>query len=306
MSPYPSPPHRVLSIQSHVISGYVGNKAAVFPLQLLGYDVDVLPAVTLANHTGYANGAKGPRHTAEELAVWLEGLRANGLLSPITHLLTGYIGTPGTVAAVVDAVKLLRQEASKDLIFVCDPVLGDDGKLYVHEDVVNAYIQHLLPLATFLTPNAFELGLLTGRRIYTEADAFVACDVLHDQFNIPTIAVTGTRLGNTGTNVAVLVSARLNNSHLRFALETKFIEGSFTGSGDLMAALLLAWTARMPTDLIGACRKAMASVTAVLRTTVQMPKGPGLCGKPELRLVQSQDVIRDPPIELVSIRKVSG
>lgn len=306
MSPYPDPPHRVLSIQSHVISGYVGNKAAAFPLQLLGYDVDILPAVTLANHTGYIKGAKGPRHTAEELATWLDGMRENHLLAPITHLLTGYIGTPGTVAAVLDALRLLQTHATPHLVFVCDPVLGDDGKLYVHRDVVDAYIRHLLPFATILTPNAFELGVLTDRHIHTEADAFSACEFLHERFNIPTVAVTGTRFGISSKTVAVLVSARQPGAQLRFALETDFIDGSFTGSGDLMAALLLAWTARMPADLIGACRKAMASVTAVLKTTVQLPKSPGLSRKPELRLVQSQQFIQEPPVHLVHVRNISS
>lgn len=307
MAPIPEQPLRVLSIQSHVVSGYVGNKAAVFPLQLLGYDVDVLPSVTLSNHTGYANGTKGPRHTANDVVSWLEGLRANGLLSHITHLLTGYIGTSGTVAAVVDAVRLLRKEASAELVFVCDPVLGDDGKLYVHEDVVNAYIEHVLPLADLITPNAFELGLLTARKISTEADAFAACEVLHEAYDIPTVVVTGTRLGNSGANVAVLVSAKRNGADsMRFSLEAEFIEGSFTGSGDLMTALLLAWTGRIPSDIISACRNAMASVTAVLKRTVEAPKAPGLCNKPELRLVQSQDVITNPPVELVTVRKLSG
>lgn len=297
---------RVLSIQSHVVSGYVGNKAAVFPLQLLGYDVDVLPSVTLANHTGYAHGAAGLRHTAEEVAEWLEGMRVNGLLVAVTHLLTGYIGTPGAMTAMVDAVHLLRKEATGQLVFVCDPVLGDDGRLYVHEDVVQLYIERVLPLATLLTPNAFELGLLTERKITTREEAFAACDFLHDKYSIPTVVVTGTRFESGADTVAVLVSAEGDRKDpKRFALEAEFIEGSFTGTGDLLTALLLAWTSRLPGDLVSACRNAMASVTAVLKRTVVAPRGRGRSSKPELRLVQSQEEILKPPIELVAVKMVS-
>ncbi|CDF36269.1 unnamed protein product [Chondrus crispus] len=297
---------RVLSIQSHVVSGYVGNKAAVFPLQLLGYDVDVLPSVTLANHTGYAKGAAGPRHTAEEVAIWLEGLRVNNLLADVTHLLTGYIGTPGALTAVVDAVQLLRKEATDKLVFLCDPVLGDDGKLYVHENVVKVYVDQVLPLATILTPNAFELGVLTGRKIETRKEAFAASDYMHDKYSIPTIIVTGTRFDSNSGRVAVLVSSWGNGEDsTRFALTAEFIDGSFTGTGDLLAALLLAWTSRLPGDLVAACRNAMASVTAVLKRTVATPRGKGLTEKPELKLIQSQREILKPPVELVKVEMIS-
>lgn len=300
----PPLPHRILSIQSHVISGYVGNKAAVFPLQLLGYDVDVLPSVTLSNHTGYKNKAHGPRHTADDIRTWLNGMNENQLLTGITHLLTGYIGTGDALGAVVDAVDLIKKQAGDHLIFVCDPVMGDNGKLYVASDVVDIYIERILPLASLITPNAFELRLLTSHQVNSVDDAFDACDTLHNKYGIPIVVVTGTRFNEDNDKVAVLVSAR-ESQNLRFILEADFIPGSFTGTGDLLTALLMAWTSRMPDDLVSACRKAMASVTGVLRRTVKTASVPSMCSAPELQLVQSQDEILHPPEELITVKIVS-
>lgn len=289
-----------------MISGYVGNKAAVFPLQLLGFDVDILPSVTLANHTAYTHGALGPRHTPQQVATWMDGLCKNGLLAPITHLLTGYIGTSATLSAIVDAIALLKKGTTHDLFFVCDPVMGDDGKMYVDADVVDVYVQRVLPLVTILTPNAYELSLLTSCDINNRESAFSACDLLHDKYQIPVIIVTGTRFDESSDKVAVLVSAkRKGESNSRFTLEADFIDGSFTGSGDLLSALLLAWISRLPDDLVTACRNAMASVTAVLKRTIDHAHKSEFCKKPELRLIQSQHDLFNPPVKLVTVQMSS-
>lgn len=92
---------RVLSIQSHVVSGYVGNKAAVFPLQLLGFDVDVINSVQFSNHTGYAKKWEGDALNGTQLGSLLEGLERNDLLSRTDHLLTGYIGSESFLHGVL-------------------------------------------------------------------------------------------------------------------------------------------------------------------------------------------------------------
>lgn len=300
-----TPPHRrVLSIQSHVTSGYVGNKAAVFPLQLLGYDVDVLNSCYLSNHTGYANGAPGKRLLGAELKEAMEGMRANGLLTEVTHLLTGYIGTPSCLEAIVETLKVLRAETNRNLVFVCDPVLGDNGKLYVSEAQIQIYIDMVLDLATILTPNCFELSLLTKIDICSEEDAFKACDYLHEKHGIKTIFVTGTCFEKLKKSVSVLVSSKIGSGPSRFAVDADYIDGHFTGSGDLMTALLLAWTDKLPENLVLACSNAMASVSAVLQSTVRLPKTKGLTPFPELRLVQSREVILEPPQELVTVRQL--
>ena len=120
---------RVLSIQSHVVHGYVGNKSAVFPLQLHGFDVDFVNSVQFSNHTGY------PSFTGEvldgaQLEKLAKGLDSNGLLKNVSHLLTGYIGSPSFLRAVCAVHRMLKQH-NPEVVFVCDPVLGDHGKLYV-------------------------------------------------------------------------------------------------------------------------------------------------------------------------------
>lgn len=301
------PPRRILSIQSHVTSGYVGNRAAVFPLQLLGYDVDVLNSCMLANHTGYKNGARGLRLTGDDLTTVIEGMRSNGLLNQITHILTGYIGTPTFLNAVVDTVQLLRHHLHLPITFVCDPVLGDNGNLYVPRELVQIYIDKVLKHASILTPNCFELGLLSESPIHSEADAFAACDKLHALHNIPTIFVTGARFTDAlDDKVSVLVSSQREGTLARFAIDSDFITGNFTGTGDLMSALLLAWMDKFPDDVLSASSRAMASVAGVLKRTVSMPKTDGHCPNRELRLIQSQGDILQPPINLVRPRKVNA
>ncbi|MBA0769924.1 hypothetical protein Gotri_018610, partial [Gossypium trilobum] len=156
----PSNTGRVLSIQSHTVQGYVGNKSAVFPLQLLGYDVDPINSVQFSNHTGkllilllgkYQRYPtfKGQVLNGQQLLDLVEGLEANNLLY-YTHLLT-----------------------------VCDPVMGDEGKLYVPEDLVSVYREKVVPVASMLTPNQFEAELLTKLRIGSETDGRKACNILH-------------------------------------------------------------------------------------------------------------------------------
>ncbi|EMS53568.1 Pyridoxal kinase [Triticum urartu] len=172
----PSDTGRVLSIQSHTVQGYVGNKSAVFPLQLLGFDVDPINSVQFSNHTGYPK-FRGQVLNGNQLWDLIEGLEENELLH-YTHLLTGYIGSVSFLNTVLQVVDKLRS-VNPDLIYVCDPVLGDEGKLYVPQDLVSVYQEKVVPVASMLTPNQFEVELLTGLRITSEQDGLKACNTLH-------------------------------------------------------------------------------------------------------------------------------
>jgi pyridoxine kinase len=116
---------RVLSIQSHVVSGYAGNKCAVFPLQLHGFEVDVINSVQFSNHTGHKGGVRGTRLDIKDLNDLVEGLELNDLLE-YSHILTGYCGDVSFLRGIVQLVKKLK-EKNPNLVYVCDPVLGDDG-----------------------------------------------------------------------------------------------------------------------------------------------------------------------------------
>ena len=152
-------PPRVLSVQSHVVSGYVGNKAAVFPLQLLGFEVDFINSVQFSNHTGYAN-FKGSVVNGEQLREIVQGLESNNLIGP-DYVLTGYIGSETFLKEVLYLLESARR-ANPKLKYICDPVLGDEGKFYVPQALVGLYIDSVIPKAYMITPNQFEAALLTG------------------------------------------------------------------------------------------------------------------------------------------------
>lgn len=153
----------ILSIQSQVVGARVGNSVAAFAMERLGVRVMQLPTTLLGRRPDHGPPGGGPI-PAETLASLIEGLAQDGLLGEIDAVLTGYLGDAEQVAVVLDAVGRVKT-ANPRAVFACDPVLGDDGKLFVREAVADAVLNGLAPQADWLTPNAFELGLLAGRVI---------------------------------------------------------------------------------------------------------------------------------------------
>jgi pyridoxine kinase len=186
----PVSPHALL-ISSHVVFGVVGNKSSAFPLQLLGFDVDQLNSVQLSNHTGYSS-FKGQVLNGDELEKIIAGLSENGLLGSYSAVLSGYVSSATFLRKIAAAVESIRA-TNKQLSYVCDPVMGDHGKLYVPPELVPIYRQVVAPMATLLTPNQTELELLASPDIDAEGttgritpikepkDAFKAIDVLHSR-----------------------------------------------------------------------------------------------------------------------------
>lgn len=166
----------VLSIQSHVVHGYVGNKCAAFCLQRLGLEVDVINTVHFSNHTGYPF-VTGTRLTGTEFVEIGQGLKKNNL-ARYTHVLTGYIGRGEVLEKTVELVRELKEECS-DLVFVCDPVMGDDGQLYTPPELLDIYKLQVAPLADVLLPNQFEAEILTGLKITDISSAQEVCQKLH-------------------------------------------------------------------------------------------------------------------------------
>ncbi|GHJ87807.1 hypothetical protein NliqN6_4209 [Naganishia liquefaciens] len=185
---------RLLSVQSHVVSGYVGNRAATFPLQLLGYDVDVINTVQFSNHTGYGH-TNGNKTSPEQLTAVFSGLEVNGL-GRWAKVLTGYIPGASALSVVGDEVRKLKDRAQsgsyqEEVIYLLDPVMGDIGKgLYVAEDVVPIY-RSLLSQATIITPNQFETELLAERKIDSLQSLHKALDTLHSSpHSVPHVAIS--------------------------------------------------------------------------------------------------------------------
>eukprot|EP00050_Salpingoeca_kvevrii_P001452 m.169944 g.169944 ORF g.169944 m.169944 type:complete len:296 (-) comp10375_c0_seq2:3516-4403(-) len=278
---------RILSIQSHVVSGHVGNKSATFPLQLLGYDVDAINSVQFSNHTGYAS-FRGTKLAADELWSIFCGLEANDLLQ-YTHLLTGYVGSAEFLSTVVRIVRRMR-EINPDLIYVCDPVMGDDGKLYVPEDLVPIFRDELTPLANIITPNQFELELLTGLPTDDRASAYRAIDALHTR-GIPTVIVSSFHIDEH--HMEVLGSR--SDAHQTFAIGFEKIAARFTGTGDLFSALVLAWShLHESSEFPLAVSKALSTLQAVIQRTVAAAAGSTDPRSLELRLIDAKRDIEAP------------
>ncbi|CAN2387807.1 Phosphomethylpyrimidine kinase [Pristimantis euphronides] len=300
---------RVLSIQSHVVRGYVGNKAASFPLQVLGFEVDTINSVQFSNHTGYTHW-KGQVLNAEELQEVYEGLRLNGV-TQYDYVLTGYTRDASFLARVVDIVQELKQQNPR-LVYVCDPVLGDkwngEGSMYVPEELLPVYKDLVVPVADIITPNQFEAELLTGRKIHTQQEAVQVMDMLHS-LGPNTVVITSSDLpASRGSDYLITLGSHRQVGEdgrmqtLRISLELPQVDAVFVGTGDLFAAMLLAWTHHHPNNFKLAYEKTVSAVQLVLQRTITSARtlaGPGV--KPsyaqlELRMVQSRRDIENPEL----------
>ncbi|HIQ45678.1 MAG TPA: pyridoxal kinase PdxY [Pseudomonas oleovorans] len=154
-------PPLVLSIQSHVAWGHVGNAAAVFPLQRLGFEVLPIHTVQFSNHTGYGQ-FRGQVFGAEHIRDVLLGLRERGVLPRLAAVLSGYLGDADSGRVILEAVGEIRQH-NPALRYLCDPVMGDVGRgVFVNPAIPDFLRDQAIPCATIITPNQFEFELLTG------------------------------------------------------------------------------------------------------------------------------------------------
>jgi len=304
MTSFTSSP-RVLSIQSHVVHGYVGNKSATFPLQLLGFEVDAINSVQFSNHTGY-KVFKGQVLDETQLADVFDGLLQNDLQDKYSHLLTGYIGNENFLRKVASILKTLRK-ANPHLVYLCDPVMGDDGFMYVPKELLPIYRDEIVPLANITTPNQYEAELITGQKIVKVEDVWNACEWFHSR-GVATVVLSSTDLGGDNKLLAFL-SHKNSSGNQRFCITIpKQAEGvRFTGTGDLFAALFLANSHRFPSELGKAFERTTASLQAVIQRTVQFipqdvleRKRKALAWERELKIVQSKEDIEEPQIVLAS------
>jgi len=169
----------VLSIQSHVVYGYAGNTAAVFPLQRLGREVWAINTVEFSNHTGY--GAWRGKVLGADLASDLvTGLEERGVLNRCEAVLSGYLGDADVAMVIADAVKKVKSK-SPGAIYACDPVMGDVGRgFYVKPDIPDIFKKKLIPLADIITPNQFELDAISGIKTQNISDTLKAVKLLHE------------------------------------------------------------------------------------------------------------------------------
>ncbi len=229
----------ILSIQSHVAFGHVGNAAAVLPLQLMGHEVWPIHTVQFSNHTGYGAWT-GQVFDAAIIGELLQGIAARGVLPNCRAVLSGYMGSPATIREVANAVATVRA-ANPQAIYCCDPVMGDVGRgVFVQHDIPRLMIETAVPLADIVTPNQFELELITDCRISSVADAVAA-------------ARTVIAMGPKVVIVTSLVTADARPDEIRVLAVTAEAAWTVTtpllafpvplnGAGDALAALFLGHT----------------------------------------------------------------
>uniref|UniRef100_UPI00174CC71A pyridoxal kinase n=1 Tax=Corynebacterium stationis TaxID=1705 RepID=UPI00174CC71A len=154
----------ILSIQSHVTFGHVGNSAAVFPLQRIGHEVWPVHTVNFSNHTGYGDWG-GPLVSAADVSSIIDGIERRGAFEKINTIVSGYQGGPDIAGAIVDAVTRIKA-VNPDAFYACDPVMGNEKSgCFVSDEIPPLLRDKVVPVADIITPNQFELGFLTGKKV---------------------------------------------------------------------------------------------------------------------------------------------
>ena len=244
----------VLSIQSEVVRGHVGNGAARFALQRVGINVWAVPTVLLSNHPGHG-AFRGETIAAARIAELVDGLGQHGWLGACDGVISGYLGAGEQAAVAADAVRRVKG-ANPQALYLCDPVFGDDDGAYARAGVAEGIARELLPLADIVTPNRFELASLTSKQIGDADGAVLAARALGNA----EVAVTSVPFaaGQIGTVVVTREGA--------WATRAARLENVPNGSGDLFAALYLA--ARLKSEAPGlALARASSSVDCILRAS---------------------------------------
>ncbi|HEY1721236.1 MAG TPA: pyridoxal kinase PdxY [Magnetospirillaceae bacterium] len=262
----------ILSIQSWVAYGHVGNAAAVFPLQRLGHEVWPIHTVQFSNHPGYG-GFRGTVFDPAQIIALVAGLDERGVLARCDAVLSGYLGEAGTGDAILDAVARVRAGNPK-AIFCCDPVMGDDKSgLFVRPGIPEFFQTRAMAVADVVTPNRFELELLTGTKVASLAETIAAARQLIDR-GPKLVMVTGLMSpilaeGQIGTLAVTRDHAWLATSpELQFSITPN-------GTGDLLAALLLGHilNGRAPNDALSGAVSALFAILeqAAARNLREMP-----------------------------------
>ncbi|KAG9509864.1 Pyridoxal kinase, partial [Fragariocoptes setiger] len=298
---------RVLSIQSHVVYGYCGNKSATFPLQLLGFEVDPINTVQFSNHTQYGIW-DGHKSCQDDIKKIYNAMKRNNLHRDYSYVLTGYVGDGGFLEAIGATVRDIKAN-NKNCVYVCDPVLGDNGRLYVPHEFTGIYKEIILPLADVVVPNQFEAELLTGIEIKSLESAKKAMYEMHS-WGIKTVVISSAKLDNNVSDhecnmLTIMASSIFRGNYVFEYVEVPRQEGNFVGTGDLFAALLTAWLHKSNNDIRTALRKTVSTVQIIIQRTLKQARllnhgASSFTPKDiELNLIQSKADIENPDESLL-------
>jgi pyridoxine kinase len=271
----------LLSIQSHVAYGHVGNDAAVFPLQRLGCEVWPIHTLQFSNHPGYG-AYRGEIFSSSLVDACVEGLAERGILAQCDGLLSGYLGTTEIGRSILAAVSRVKS-ANPAALYCCDPVMGDTGPgLYVRPGIPEFLSHEALPVADIITPNQFELGILSNRAIETFAQLRDALEATHRR-GPALILISSVITRETPTDMIELVASQRHQdgSIDQLRIQTPRLDLHANGAGDTLTALFFAHFLMLE-DVGEAFKRAVSSVYSLLYYTAK-------AGQRELASIAAQD-----------------
>lgn len=267
---------RILSIQSFVSFGHVGNSAAVFPLQRLGHEVMPVNTVVFSNHTGYGDWG-GQLISGDVVRDIVRGIDARGGLDDVELVLSGYQGGNDIGDAILDAVALVK-ERNPGASYACDPVLGSAASgCFVAPEVQTLIRDRVVPQADLITPNQFELGFVTGTDPHTLEETLAAVDIVRAA-GPSTVLVTSVFRPDRPADTIEMLAVTEDGAWI---VQTPQLPFKRNGSGDVASALFSSHF-RASGDAASALAKTAASVYELLVDTYE-------AGSKELLLVESQE-----------------
>ncbi|MFN3949338.1 pyridoxal kinase PdxY [Microbacterium sp.] len=281
---------KVLSIQSAVAYGHVGNSAAVFPLQRIGVEVLPVYTVNFSNHTGY--GAwRGPLISPDDVAAVIAGIEDRGVFPEIDVVLSGYQGGEGIGDVIIDAVARVKR-ANPDAVYACDPVMGNaKSGCFVAPAIPELLRERVVPVADIITPNQFELGFLTGTEPGSIDSTLESADLVRARGPRTVLVTSVERPDREADTIEMMV---VDDSGA-WIVQTPLIPMKANGSGDVTAALFTAHYRRSG-DAADALARTASSVFDLLSNTFES-------GSRELRLVESQEAYAHPRLQF-GVRQV--
>lgn len=285
------PAMNILSIQSHVSYGHVGNSAAVFPLQRLGHEVWPVYTVNFSNHTGYGQWG-GSAIPASEVTAIVDAMEARGALAQVDVVLSGYQGGADIADAILSTVarvKALNPQAT----YTCDPVMGNaKSGCFVNPAIPVLLRERVVPAADLVTPNQFELGYLAGTEASTLDSTLAAVDTVM-AMGPRAVLVTSVHRPDAASGSIEMLAADATGAWL---VATPHLPFKANGSGDVTAALFAAHYSQQ-FGATGSAWQALERTTASMFELLQRTHD---SGQRELQLVQSQDSYVQPRAAFVA------
>jgi pyridoxine kinase len=274
----------ILSIQSTVAYGHVGNSAAVFPLQRLGVEVWPVATVVFSNHTGYGEW-RGPLLPADDVRAVIRGVEERGAFPGVDAVLSGYQGGEDIGDVILEAVARVKA-ANPAAVYTCDPVMGNARSgCFVHPAIPVLLREKVVPKADVITPNQFELGFLTGTQPRTAEETLASVDLAREM-GPSTVLVTSVERPDAPEDSIEMMAVTGDGAWL---VQTPRLPLKANGSGDVTAALFTAHLLSTGQPEVALSRTA-SSVFDLLQTTLDS-------GERELQLVQSQEAIANPRMQ---------